>query len=394
MSTAKINTVFDSSCRTINVSSSQSSIGLLPPCLHDTPKVPVDISELKSKAIESDNEARKCGVEVARRTFFARLIALASSTLLLVSSALLTGVTGGVGAPALALASVGFVIAVGDVVCAGYDLLNKGKGGDGLPKGFDSIANAIYWISGKCGVDEDKSSKIASYVSTLVRGALTFSNILIAFLLPVAAPAIIQNLSPAVSISNAILVTAVNSFNTSAGLSIDDEVKCKEKNAKLQSNLESSEKFNDEINKLTDIYRENISIAEGVIHDLKCKNEVLESNIDSSDEEIKTLQSQVSDRHNDITVLNDALKVKEHVFNFLQEELINKNDEVSLLTYKLDAEKQALQVLQNALMQRDEELQSLKIAMDRAREDMHLKLCLLLQEFDDFKKQGFYGWSV
>ncbi|MFM5540424.1 hypothetical protein ACET8U_22585 [Aeromonas veronii] len=136
-----------------------------------------DIQQVRTRAQEAEQAANKCGVNVAKRTFFAKLLTLAAASAALVTAALITGFSGGAAIPLLALAGVGFTIAVGDAGCALKDWLNKKNGKEGLPSGADSLANILHAIATKLRMNPEKIHKFASYTSGATRAALILATV-------------------------------------------------------------------------------------------------------------------------------------------------------------------------------------------------------------------------
>ncbi|WFN95572.1 protein EseG [Edwardsiella ictaluri] len=179
-------------------------LGIEPP-RSDAPKASPSLEELKAQAKEAEQKAKTCGVDMAKRSFFTKMIALVAASAVLITAALITGFTAGAGIPLLALASVGFAIAVGDVACAAYDWHNKKNGGEGLPMGSDAIGNAIYGLGKACGASDEKARQVATYGSLLARSAITLGTVAVGGFLPVAAPEALQTVIPALTLGSMAL---------------------------------------------------------------------------------------------------------------------------------------------------------------------------------------------
>ncbi|MFB2702376.1 hypothetical protein ACE1BG_12750 [Aeromonas veronii] len=157
-------------------------------------------STLEEKAKVADSAAKQCGVDMAKRSFVAKVLTLVAASAVLVAAALVTGLTGGAGIPLLALAGVGFAMAVGDVACAYKDWQSKKQGGEGLAMGGDALGNAIHWLGKHCGASDEKAKQIANVTSLLTRGALAVGTVAIGGFLPVAAPAALAHAMPAITV--------------------------------------------------------------------------------------------------------------------------------------------------------------------------------------------------
>ncbi|ACR68158.1 protein EseG [Edwardsiella ictaluri] len=188
-------------------------LGIEPP-RSDAPKASPSLEELKAQAKEAEQKAKDCGVDMAKRSFVAKVLVLVAASAVLIAAALITGLTAGAGIPLLALASVGFAIAVGDVACAAYDWHNKKNGGEGLPMGSDAIGNAIYGLGKTCGASDERARQVATYGSLLARSAITLGTIAVGGFLPVAAPHALQTVIPALTLGSMALESGASAVRT------------------------------------------------------------------------------------------------------------------------------------------------------------------------------------
>ncbi|MEN3031903.1 hypothetical protein [Chromobacterium amazonense] len=211
-------------------------LGIAQPNTQNRPEA-LSLTELEDKAKTADAEAKKCGVDIAKRGFFSKLLTLAAASAVLVAAALVTGLTGGAGIPLLALAGVGFAMAVGDVACAGYDWYNKAHGGEGMAMGGDSLGNFMNWLATKCGASADTAKKVATYGSLLTRGTLAVGTIAVGGFLPVATTGALHSAGLGISIGSAALTTASGIPTASAGLRGADKQKHEMEAAEAKAKL-------------------------------------------------------------------------------------------------------------------------------------------------------------
>ncbi|MBL0526840.1 hypothetical protein JD490_18255 [Aeromonas dhakensis] len=190
-------------------------LGLEPPRLQAHPEAP-NLNELQQTADEATQKARQCGVDMAKRSFIAKVLTLVAASAVLVAAALVTSFTGGAGIPLLALAGVGFAMAVGDVACAYKDWQSKKQGGEGLAMGGDALGNAIHWLGKRCGASDEKAERIATYTSLLTRGALAVGTVAIGGFLPVAAPAALAHAMPAITVGKVAVEIVAGGVNANA----------------------------------------------------------------------------------------------------------------------------------------------------------------------------------
>lgn len=190
-------------------------LGLEPPRSQAHLEAP-NLNELQQSADEATQKARQCGVDMAKRSFVAKVMTLVAASAVLVAAALVTGFTGGAGIPLLALAGVGFAMAVGDVVCAYKDWQSKKQGGEGLAMGGDALGNVIHWLGKRCGASDEKAKQIATYTSLLTRGALAVGTVAIGGFLPVAAPAALAHAMPAITVGKVAVEIVAGGVNANA----------------------------------------------------------------------------------------------------------------------------------------------------------------------------------
>ncbi len=167
-----------------------------------------DLTELQQTAADAAQKAKECGVDIAKRGFFSKLLTLVAASAVLVAAALVTGFTGGAGIPLLALAGVGFAMAVGDVACAACDWYSKAHGGEGLAMGGDSLGNLLHKISSKCGASTETAKKIATYGSILTRGALAVSTAAVGGFAAVATPTALHSAVASITVCRTALDVA------------------------------------------------------------------------------------------------------------------------------------------------------------------------------------------
>lgn len=85
-----------------------------------------------------------------------------------------TVLSGGLSVPIMAALGVSFVIAVADVLCAYADWQEKKNGNfSGLPQGDDSLANLLYFLLNKCGLEPETVKFWSKFGSVLAKVLLT-----------------------------------------------------------------------------------------------------------------------------------------------------------------------------------------------------------------------------
>ncbi|AIJ09181.1 Protein EseG [Edwardsiella anguillarum] len=178
------------------------------------PGAPIPLDQLRAQAQEAEQKAKACGVEMAKRAFVAKVLTLVAASAVLITAALITGLTAGAGVPLLTLASVGFTLAVGDVACAAYDWNHKKNGGGGLAMGSDAIGNAIHWLGKTGGASDERARQVAAYGSLLARSAVTVSTVAVSGFLPVAAPLALQTTIPALTLGRTMIEISANAIKT------------------------------------------------------------------------------------------------------------------------------------------------------------------------------------
>ncbi|WP_312978126.1 protein EseG [Atlantibacter sp.] len=173
-------------------------------------------STLEEKAKVADSAAKQCGVDMAKRSFVAKVLTLVAASAVVVAAALVTGFTGGAGVPLLALAGVGFAMAVSDVACAYKDWQSKKQGGEGFAMGGDALGNAIHWLCKRCDASDEKAKQIANVLSLLTRGALAVGTVAIGGFLPVTTPAALAHTIPAITVGKVSVETVAGVVSAAA----------------------------------------------------------------------------------------------------------------------------------------------------------------------------------
>lgn len=64
------------------------------------PGAPIPLDQLRAQAQEAEQKAKACGVEMAKRAFVAKVLTLVAASAVLITAALITGLTAGAGVPA------------------------------------------------------------------------------------------------------------------------------------------------------------------------------------------------------------------------------------------------------------------------------------------------------
>lgn len=216
---------------------------------------PLSLSQLDDKAKTADAEAKKCGVDIAKRGFFTKLLTLVAASAVLVAAALVTGLTGGAGIPLLVLAGVGFAMAVGDVACAYKDWQSKKQGGEGLAMGGDSLGNLLHWLALKCVDNPDspegkeKAKKFATYGSLLTRGALAVGTVAVGGFLPVATTGALHYGVLGTTIGKAGLDVATGALTANATLRGADKQAHEKKSVEAKAKHEVAQPLLDQIGK-------------------------------------------------------------------------------------------------------------------------------------------------
>ena len=150
-----------------------------------------------NKVADNVQTARSVGVDVAKRTFCAKLGGIAVSALVLVGAVLITG---GLGVIPLVVAGVMLTKLSADAACAGMALKNARAQARGdpppykLPMGADAIGNAVHKML-PADWSSDRKEKIATWTSFGVTAALSVAaGMLTADSLAIAIPAAVTHL--------------------------------------------------------------------------------------------------------------------------------------------------------------------------------------------------------
>ncbi|CAH0536022.1 hypothetical protein [Vibrio marisflavi] len=138
------------------------------------------------KAESATLDAKKLGVDLAKKEFVGKMISLGIATVALGLAVAATILTGGTGLPLVALASASFLLSIADASCALYDWRSKAGGGEGLAMGGDALANVVKEIATKCGANEESAKTWGRNVSVAGRLSLTLATIWTGFFAPAA----------------------------------------------------------------------------------------------------------------------------------------------------------------------------------------------------------------
>ncbi|WP_298775394.1 hypothetical protein [uncultured Shewanella sp.] len=146
-----------------------------------------EVSDLNKKKLESmdliklstelTQKAKDNGVELAKKNFFKALFNVALAGVGLGLSIAATVLTGGAGVPVMAMSGVAFALVVSDAGCAFADWRSKAGGGDGLKMGSDALANAVYTMLDKMGMNNEDATYWANTTSVVLKTALTVSTL-------------------------------------------------------------------------------------------------------------------------------------------------------------------------------------------------------------------------
>ncbi|MCL9783337.1 hypothetical protein M9194_18050 [Vibrio sp. S4M6] len=175
-------------------------------------------NEALDKAEFSIIEAKKLGVDLAKKEFVGKMVSLGIATVALGLAIAATILTGGTGIPLVALASANFLLSVADVSCALYDWRSKANGGDGLSMEGDALANVVHLLATHLGASEETAQTWGRNVSVLSRLSLTLATIWTGFFAPAAslsgsATSVMSGLSSA-KISASQVWSAYNTIDT------------------------------------------------------------------------------------------------------------------------------------------------------------------------------------
>lgn len=154
-------------------------------CLTDT--LQKQANDALDKAETAATEAQKLGDDLAKKEFIGKMVSLGISTVALGLAITATILTGGTGAPLVALASANFLLSIADVGCALYDWRSKANGGDGLAMKGDALANVVNMIATRLGASEESAKTWGRNVSVVGRLSLTLATIWTGFFAPAAA---------------------------------------------------------------------------------------------------------------------------------------------------------------------------------------------------------------
>lgn len=129
------------------------------------------------RATTMDQKAKDNGIELAKKNFFKALFSVALGGVGLGLSIAATALTGGAGVPVLAASGIAFTLVVADAACAFSDWQSKAGDGDCLKMGSDALANAVYNMLNKMGIDDNNAQDWASTTSVVLKTVLTVSTL-------------------------------------------------------------------------------------------------------------------------------------------------------------------------------------------------------------------------
>ncbi|WP_108650440.1 hypothetical protein [Dongshaea marina] len=162
-------------------------ISLSPPRdVSPTDSLQKQANEALDRAEAATKEAKQLGIDLAKKEFVNKMITLGLSTVALGLAIATTILTGGTGAPLVALAGAAFLLSIADAGCALYDWRNKAGGGEGLAMGGDSLANAVHALATTLGSSDESAKSWGRNTSVISRLALTLATIWTGFAAPAA----------------------------------------------------------------------------------------------------------------------------------------------------------------------------------------------------------------
>lgn len=150
------------------------------------------------KAIK--NAAMQYSINLAQRDFIAKIITMVSASAVLVVTGIITGLADINASTSLALACIGFTMAVGDVVSAYHTWHDKKQGKEGLALGSDAVGNIVYWLSTRFGISDERAKISATYASVIAHGAHDISTVSVSNFISVTMPEILSCASSATSV--------------------------------------------------------------------------------------------------------------------------------------------------------------------------------------------------
>ncbi|WP_299491674.1 hypothetical protein [uncultured Shewanella sp.] len=145
--------------------------------ISDSGKKKLESMDLIKRSTELDQKAKDNGVDLAKKNFFKALFNVALAGVGLGLSIAATVLTGGAGIPVMAMSGVAFALVVSDAGCAFADWRSKAGGGDGLKMGSDALANAVYAMLDKMGMNDENATYWANTTSVVLKTALTVSTL-------------------------------------------------------------------------------------------------------------------------------------------------------------------------------------------------------------------------
>lgn len=151
--------------------------------------IPIKPNDAIADYAETWKQANAADIKLAKRRFFGRLLELGLSAVSLGLAIAVTVTTGGLGAPLIAFATLGVVISVADAGCAFSVWHAKKHGKDslltGLPMGDDAIANVVFKLCQRFGVNKEHSVTASIITSYIIRVGVSVATLLFgAFVVP------------------------------------------------------------------------------------------------------------------------------------------------------------------------------------------------------------------
>ncbi len=130
-------------------------------------------AQAEKEAKEAQEELKKAGIKMAKKTFFTKLAKSAFAIAALAVAIGLAVPTGGLSIAAAAIFGVAAVSCVSDTICAAVDWGLKTKGKEGLPMESDAVANIAYALFRAFKVSDATAEKCAGWTSVGIKTGLT-----------------------------------------------------------------------------------------------------------------------------------------------------------------------------------------------------------------------------
>jgi hypothetical protein len=154
-----------------------------------------EVAEKKlDEAADKCKQAQKVGVDVAKSTFFRKMLSVAFSAVAVGIAAGLTALSFGGAGPVLALACASLVNSIGDATCAYRNVKNAQAVAEGreppynLPGGNSLMGNIGHAIATKLGASPETAAKVGKALGVVVSGGLAITGVVLSLGLA-AAPA-------------------------------------------------------------------------------------------------------------------------------------------------------------------------------------------------------------